>query len=758
MDYDFSQMNDKELEVLSADLLSAHLGNRFERFKEGKDKGVDGRFFSSPGKEVIFQCKHYLKSGVTQLLRSLKNVELPKIRKLAPDRYILVTSCRLSRFNKESIALTLSPYVDESDIFGAEDLNDLLRENPKIERAHTKLWMSSTALLKQFINNAVLGRAEDLLTQAAAKRKFYVETKNFNEAKKRLEISHIIILSGEPGIGKTTLAENLCLLYSTHGFETIDIINISDAEQVFEEGAKQLFLFDDFLGGNYLDAISGREDAHIVKFMRRIISDDSKRFILTTRTNILNLGIAISDHLHNSNLRRDEYLLKIDDLSRFEKAKIFYNHLWHSDLEEDFIDQIYEENNYIQIIDHQNYSPRLIEFITDSSRLGFPAEASEYVDYIKRNFDHPALIWRNSLMVQSNEYVRTIVKLVVFNGGRIRESDLEKAYATYCSKFISKYVNHGDIEFESITKKASESFIIRSIDRGRNAGYTLFNPSIADFILSEYRRNLEETSRSFDCLETTTSLQNLVALRSPDLLGNVGFNAVIKCLDNSEYTSEKSANYKIILADIHPNPTIQERRKIDILAEIKSSQERIQQRQQIIQWLLDDPELLGGSDLEFLVTAFGGDSLDYDETLLLARLIEDRAEEEIDDGLREVMEISMIDLIEDAANNWARDTHLDEYIDYYQYGDGDVDAQIDESKFRFSMKEFGDNFFADFPDYSTEVPLDHFESFVSEFELDGLLTRWFESHSSHREYDGDGKSYPTSTGGDTQIHDLFSRD
>lgn len=50
-DYDFKQLNDKEFEILCADLLGEVEGRRFERFKAGKDAGVDGRFFADEGKE-----------------------------------------------------------------------------------------------------------------------------------------------------------------------------------------------------------------------------------------------------------------------------------------------------------------------------------------------------------------------------------------------------------------------------------------------------------------------------------------------------------------------------------------------------------------------------------------------------------------------------------------------------------------------------------------------------------------------------------
>ena len=44
-DYTFSTLNDKEFEILSTDILSKFLGIKVERFKGGRDGGVDGRFF-----------------------------------------------------------------------------------------------------------------------------------------------------------------------------------------------------------------------------------------------------------------------------------------------------------------------------------------------------------------------------------------------------------------------------------------------------------------------------------------------------------------------------------------------------------------------------------------------------------------------------------------------------------------------------------------------------------------------------------------
>ena len=65
--YDFLSLDDKEFEQLALRLLGAQDGIVYERFKPGKDGGIDGRYFSSNGQTIV-QCKHWARSGLGGLL------------------------------------------------------------------------------------------------------------------------------------------------------------------------------------------------------------------------------------------------------------------------------------------------------------------------------------------------------------------------------------------------------------------------------------------------------------------------------------------------------------------------------------------------------------------------------------------------------------------------------------------------------------------------------------------------------------------
>src|ERR1700760_1987156 len=104
MSYDFSTLNDKDLEELVRDILSVKINVDFQSFKMGADAGIDLRYASNNNEnEIIVQVKHYLQSGVSKLKNDLKKVEAKKVQTLNPKRYIFATSLPLSPKNKEEI-------------------------------------------------------------------------------------------------------------------------------------------------------------------------------------------------------------------------------------------------------------------------------------------------------------------------------------------------------------------------------------------------------------------------------------------------------------------------------------------------------------------------------------------------------------------------------------------------------------------------------------------------------------------------------
>jgi len=520
-EYHFSSLNDKEFESLCVDILSANYKVRIERFKAGRDGGVDGRFFTTEGEEVVIQCKHWEKSGLTKLMSSLKNSEVQKVDKLNPTKYIFATSIELSRADKQKLKQIFNPYIEsDNDIWGNEDLQDALSKtsNQWIIDKHYKLWITSTNVVKRIINSAIKGRSQYKLDEIAGHSSRYVVTDSHQKAVKVLEQLKTVIIKGAPGVGKTTLADQLCQQYVADGFELVFIENsLNEAEQVYEIDKRQLFYFDDFLGRNYLQAINNHEDSHIVNFIKRITKDATKRFILTTRSNILNQGWQLSDLFNINKLDRNEFEVSVSNLSNLDKAKILYNHIWFGNLNNLYIDEIYENQRYVEIINHLNFNPRLISFITDSERLE-DIEPTEYWSHVESLLNNPEDVWAKVLQQDIDSISRHLIVGMVLHGGAIRESVLESFFLDIKNSDLEVFNKN---TFYQVIRLLTGALINRTISKDEEVSYDLFNPSIGDYVIKNY----------FSDANYLNSI--LTSLKSIDALGN------IKGLLNSESVNNK---------------------------------------------------------------------------------------------------------------------------------------------------------------------------------------------------------------------------
>jgi len=270
--YDFtSSLSPLDFELLSKDLLEAELQISLENFREGKDKGIDLRYAPQNEQNVIVQCKRY--TTFANLKSVMKNEELVKVQALSPSRYILTTSVALSPQEADELKTILSPFVlSTGDIFGQSRLNSILDKHPEIERRHIKLWVGSAGVLDSILNAGTHIVTQEEIERTIGAARMYVRNPSFDEALKILKEQQVCIISGLPGIGKTTLAQMLLLYFLKRKFDIVKIeSDISEARKVGYSTKRRFYYYDDFLGQTaQADKLNKNEDQKIIDFMRSI--------------------------------------------------------------------------------------------------------------------------------------------------------------------------------------------------------------------------------------------------------------------------------------------------------------------------------------------------------------------------------------------------------------------------------------------------------------------------------------------------------
>jgi hypothetical protein len=478
MSYTFSALSPADFEDLVRDLVGRDLHIRFEAFSTGPDGGIDGRH-SKGGRSTILQAKHFVGSTFAALKAQMKR-ERSSIDRLVPTRYILTTSRALTPLNKAALASVIGPALkDEADIKGPDDLNTLLRLYPDIEKSHIKLWLSGTAVLERVLRSAAHAFNAITRSEIEAKVKLYAPNPSFSAARDALEARHVLIISGSPGVGKSTLAEMLSYAYTAEGWKLAAIRSLEDGLATIDDTRKQIFFFDDFLGKVALDRHAlAHKDSELARFIRRVRSSPNARFILTTRAYIFEEARRVSEHLGDRRLNILKYVLDVGVYTRRIKARILYNHLLVSGPSQSHINALVQSGCVPKIVDHKHYNPRIIEWMTDALHVA-EIPTDDYPTRFVHALDHPDDLWdiafRNHI---SKPCQRLLITLFFTSQWGTDLSELRTAYNFLHRHLSSNYGDPYDLkDFEESVRILEGGFLTIA---GTTVSFV--NPSLRDYL------------------------------------------------------------------------------------------------------------------------------------------------------------------------------------------------------------------------------------------------------------------------------------
>ncbi len=496
-----------DFERFSRDIIQKREEIPFELTKIGKDKGID---FKHKTNKVFIVGQAKKRKYYKDFIRDLKHEELEKVKRLKPDRYIITTTLSLSNSQIDEIFKAFDGFIhSKKDILGKDELNELLnnKEYHEIERKHTKLWITSSNILQNILDETINRRQKNLVLQEINKiksvSKLYVQNLSFDEALSILEKQNYTIISGTAGSGKSTLARMLILYFLNQGYELIKVTeNISQAESVLLPSKKQIVFFDDFLGSFQFDdnEIGDKYLVSLNRFIDSIKKSQNKLFILTTREYVLRRGqVKFNEQLSNEVINLKKCIVDASKYTRYEKAEILFNHLYYSDLDLNQILFLKNKKYYNSIISHSNYSPRLIEDAFKKFNFGANSKFegafyNEFINYL----DDPFSYWQTLFEKQSVASQILLLNLFISCEPldvNLLKASFDKTCKTYKKQFDDLIITPNT--FKICLKELSDTFT--SIEEGGFDKVVSFqNPSVNDFLLKYLRERQDIISILID--------------------------------------------------------------------------------------------------------------------------------------------------------------------------------------------------------------------------------------------------------------------
>lgn len=487
--YDFENLlSPLDFEHLIKDLLSRELSIELNAFAEGKDSGVDLRYSKNNDSTIVVQCKRAKYIG-----KELLEEEAKKVKKISPEKYYFVVSCDLSVNKYDQIKNIFGEWIiGDENIYTKNRINSLLDKHKDIQQKNYKLWLNSSTIFNTLINQHLFERSKSLIDNIQKSYKYFVKNKSLNDAIDILNKHKFLIISGIPGIGKTTLAKLLLWEYLQKEYEVIEIRKVLEGEQLLTENSdsKQVFYFDDFLGENFLkfDVIEGRS-YDLVLFINRIMNNKNKVLIMTTREYILKQAKEKYAKLNTQEFEIYKYTLDLNNYTKKIKTMILYNHLYYSNVDIEHIKDIIEKGTYKKIINHKNYSPRIIEQMT-IKLASIPPE--QYSEYFIDSLDNPFGIWDRAFKSEISEGSKYTLFVLLSIGSPILLSDLKKALNYFFDNSAKKYsIDFKPLDFKNYLKELEDSFIKLNITDKTTHYVDFQNPSIKDFLLKIIKTDKE---------------------------------------------------------------------------------------------------------------------------------------------------------------------------------------------------------------------------------------------------------------------------
>ena len=491
-------LDEESFECFANDLCSGIFGKEIHGFSRGRDGGIDGTDdIKNPS--IIIQAKRWTLYKTTAYKAICSEIE--KIEKTIDDmqwkepiRYVVVTSAGLSPSVQADLRKDYGNLLwDDNCLLDAAKINQYASD-PSLQGIYRKYKLIDSNLAVFLRKDRMNSLPSDYLDFDP---RYFVETDFFDKAFNIVMNKHILVIHGNPGVGKTTLCKMLGHVFANRCISKSDkseratvvwrspdemsgIVRDYDANFRNSDNVVSDKLFfvviDDFLGSNSLTTDSSQMQ-NLNRLLNRVRTYQNLFIVLNSRTQILETA---KDEFQDffANLQRGYNsvidMLDMSDYTRIDKAKLLRMNLerefsYSTSQEQKTFVTNYEylrepysiaENKrlinqkvYNKIIDHRNFNPRLIEYISQEFKKIKYNNPIGLLKFLQQTLDYPARIYDPLFNKMSADEKWILRCLYTFNEQTIPVNELIAAIEPFVSRTFDpmaalRKLEHSWIRFE----------------------------------------------------------------------------------------------------------------------------------------------------------------------------------------------------------------------------------------------------------------------------------------------------------------------
>ncbi|MFE0962561.1 nSTAND3 domain-containing NTPase [Streptomyces fungicidicus] len=312
-------------------------------FADSNDGGRDGAFYGTwqqppdpigvqdvPDGPFVLQCKHTKKAGTTLAPSDLDD-EFAKVQALVErglcGSYVLLTNARVSGASEATIRRRLlDAGVAYPLILDGQWICDTIATRQRLRTFVPRVY--GLGDLSQILDERSYTQAQALLSHLRDELATFVFTDAYQRAVQAVQDHSFVLLLGEPGVGKSVIAETLAMTaLDTWGCLTVKAHNAVELVRHWNpHEPNQFFWIDDAFG-------TVRHERHLTddwsRHMRQVMAAirGGAKVVLTSRDYIYRDARPYLKESAHPLLHEQQVVIDVAQLPAHERRQILYNHI-----------------------------------------------------------------------------------------------------------------------------------------------------------------------------------------------------------------------------------------------------------------------------------------------------------------------------------------------------------------------------------------------------------------------------------------------